>query len=214
MTRVSLSPVSGAFAVSGELFGEPVTSGMGATWAEQSRPLRDPLLALEGRELIGGAFSVVLSGGVANQVRWLRRFMRGAEGDDRSTPSPVRVDAQGAWDLDVVRHPGWLWVIRDVVEREDDLLSYGARGVTRQRVDVSVSRWVEADLTFRRGGRPLTDAANIKGYTIATERDAKYGWYFLTTRIYGTGSRVGDVMRLNKATARTRIRKGQRVKLP
>lgn len=214
MTLVTITPANGLNVITGDLFGEPATTGAAGQWGEQERSLRDPVLTFQSRELLGGGFGVVLTGNVADKVRWLRRFARGQEGVDTSTATPVTVHTEGAWDLDAVRHPSWLWVIRGVEELDDDLLDYGPRGVRRQHVVVTVSRWTQREAVFRRGGKPLTEAAQVKGYTTVTAKDVKYGLLFVSLRVYGTGARVGDLMRLNQITNPKALKVGQKIKLP
>lgn len=214
MTVVSFTDEARTRTISGDLFGEPITAGATAIWDTQERALRDSVLVLRGRGSIGGELGVVLTGDVAAQVRWLRRWARGAEGDTRSVPAPLTVNAQGAWDLDVVRHPQWRWVLIDIAEQDDELLSYGPGGVERQHVRLTVARWSEAETVFRRSGRPLTSSAQVKGTTKVTAKDAKYGLVFVSVRLYGTAGRVGDLMRLNKITDPKRLKVGQTLKLP
>lgn len=228
MTLVQLKPAEGvvqrgpdakdAFVVRGELFGEPVSTGMGGAWTEQERAMREPVLVYNGRQLISGALDVILEnddfGSVAEKVRWMRRYARGSEGDTRDVPTTLKVDAQGAWDLDVKRYPTWLWVIRDIAEQDDELLEYGPNGVRRQRFTVTLSRFQSANPIFLRKGKPLTDAARVKATTRVTAKDVEFGLVYVSVRLYGTSARVRDLMRLNRITDPKKLKLGQEIKLP
>lgn len=215
MTRVTFKPYDSDKTVVGNLHGEPIPTGLGGEWEQQSRALRDPLLVYQGRQLVGAVLNIVLEGDVADKVRWLSRFARGAEGDESSVPAKLTINTRGAWDLDSTRRPSWQYVIRDVQPQEDEeFLEYGPEGKTRQLVSVEVSRWQAGQPIFRQNGKPLTDSAAVKGTTKATAKDVKYGLIFVSVRIYGTASRVADLMALNRIRDPKKLRKGQVIKLP